>query len=178
MLELRPIERFPGYSAGSDGRIYTHLRQCGRNRAEIDKSYLRALSITLVGSRKNNMYCAVNLRYSTNKFSRQRSHVLICSAFHGKAPVGAVARHLDGDRMNNLPANLAWGTRSENFADGVRHGTMGRGLHSVRGRFRGDPDGLAAFFTAINLGIRRESIATCFGISLATVSNILSGRTY
>lgn len=32
-------------------------------------------------------------------------------------------RHIDGDRMNPIAENLAWGTRSENARDRLRHGT-------------------------------------------------------
>lgn len=32
-------------------------------------------------------------------------------------------RHLDGCRTNNHIDNLAWGTRAENYADSVKHGT-------------------------------------------------------
>ena len=32
-------------------------------------------------------------------------------------------RHLDGDRMNPRAENLAWGTKSENARDRLRHGT-------------------------------------------------------
>lgn len=50
-------------------------------------------------------------------------HRLVCSGFHGPAPEGKpIVRHLDGDRFNNRPENLAWGTSSENARDTVRHG--------------------------------------------------------
>src|SRR5262249_12949164 len=32
-------------------------------------------------------------------------------------------RHLNGIRTDNRPENLAWGTKSENMQDAVRHGT-------------------------------------------------------
>lgn len=50
-------------------------------------------------------------------------HVLVLSAFHGERTDEApVTRHLDGDRSNNRPDNLAWGTYADNSWDTVRHG--------------------------------------------------------
>lgn len=41
---------------------------------------------------------------------------------HGLAPVeNAETRHLDGDKVNNKPENLAWGTAKENALDRERH---------------------------------------------------------
>ena len=52
-------------------------------------------------------------------------HQLVALAFHGKPVSGQEVRHLDGDKLNNLATNLAWGTRSENQHDAVRHGVHG-----------------------------------------------------
>lgn len=54
-------------------------------------------------------------------------HRLVCEAFHGPCPDGQHCRHLDGTRTNNVPSNLAWGTKAENEADKLRHGTLPRG---------------------------------------------------
>ena len=42
-------------------------------------------------------------------------HRLICEAFNGQAPEGAVCMHLDEDASNNRPENLRWGTQKENL---------------------------------------------------------------
>lgn len=42
-------------------------------------------------------------------------HRLVCEAFNGLPPDGAVCMHLDEDSSNNLPSNLAWGTQKENL---------------------------------------------------------------
>ena len=42
-------------------------------------------------------------------------HRLICEAFNGPAPEGAVCMHLDEDASNNNPENLRWGTQKENL---------------------------------------------------------------
>lgn len=49
-------------------------------------------------------------------------HVLVCEAWHGPRPAGAVTRHLNGDSLDNQPVNLTWGTQAENMRDMVVHG--------------------------------------------------------
>lgn len=50
-------------------------------------------------------------------------HHLVLEAFVGPAPEGMECRHWDGDPANNHADNLIWGTRAENVADMLRHGT-------------------------------------------------------
>jgi hypothetical protein len=54
-------------------------------------------------------------------------HQLVLEAFVGPRPESCEARHLDGDPSNNKLDNLAWGTKAENQADKLRHGTILRG---------------------------------------------------
>lgn len=60
---------------------------------------------------------------------------MVCEAFHGLRPEGMEVRHLDGNSQNDAASNLAWGTRSENIRDAVRHGThnMTRKTHCKHG---------------------------------------------
>lgn len=50
-------------------------------------------------------------------------HHLVLFAFIGPRPEGMEALHGDGDRLNARASNLRWGTRSENVADAISHGT-------------------------------------------------------
>jgi hypothetical protein len=48
---------------------------------------------------------------------------MVLEAFTGPRPEPAYhARHLDGNPQNNALANLAWGTRQENWEDRRSHG--------------------------------------------------------
>jgi hypothetical protein len=57
-------------------------------------------------------------------------HRLVALTFLGE-PTGPLVRHLDGDPANNIPANLAYGTSSENNRDTVRHGHNSNAARSV-----------------------------------------------
>lgn len=64
-------------------------------------------------------------RVTLSKGGKQRPvkvHQLIALTFIGERPPGLMARHLDGNAQNNYASNLAYGTRSENTFDIVRHG--------------------------------------------------------
>jgi hypothetical protein len=55
---------------------------------------------------------------------RQRPvHQLIAETFHGSRPPGLDACHWDGNILHNSSVNLYWGTKTQNFADSIRHGT-------------------------------------------------------
>lgn len=51
-------------------------------------------------------------------------HRLICSAFHGPCPKNMMSRYLDGNKTNNSPDNLCWGTAQDNSDDKWLHGTI------------------------------------------------------
>lgn len=73
-------------------------------------------------------YLFVGIRFLDQKHSK-KVHQLVCLAFNGVKPAGAqCVRHLDGDRMNNSPHNLRWGTNKENAADTILHGKQVSGF--------------------------------------------------
>lgn len=58
---------------------------------------------------------------------KDRGHMIL-RAFAGPPPSPKhVCRHLDDDSWNNLPVNLAWGTRKQNAEDAIRNGLIGKG---------------------------------------------------
>lgn len=67
-------------------------------------------------------YLHVGLRLAGRKITF-KVHYLVCVAFNGVRPSGAeCVRHLNGDRHDNRPANLRWGTLRENSQDTILHG--------------------------------------------------------
>jgi hypothetical protein len=102
--EWRPIPGFEGlYEASNLGRIRSPRR--------------------ILKQRLNNMgYPVVEL--SKNGRSRESLvHRQVIKAFQGDPPPGMECRHLNGVSIDNRIENLAWGSRSENTADQVVHGT-------------------------------------------------------
>ncbi len=119
-------------------------------------------------------------------------HRMVAEAFHGPKPSpDHEVRHLDGNRTNNRPANLAWGTRRENIDDRERHGTTARGARNgaytkperVR---RGDDNGRAVLTAAqvtevrrrLDAGNLRADIARDLGVAWNVIDRIARGVTW
>lgn len=106
----------PDYMAGDDGMIYSRTRYAGFGRKHYVDWY------PLKPGRGTRGYFLVCLCHQNKSVSRT-IHRLVCSAFHGAPESKSMqVRHLDGNRENNRPENLAWGTRYENWADRKAHG--------------------------------------------------------
>lgn len=105
---LIEVDGFPGYYAGDDGQIYTWRQS----------RILRPMVATV----DSHGYPAVYLYMGKGTRRHVRVHRLVCRAFHGEPPASTVARkclvrHLDGNKLNARPANLAWGSYAQNYAD-------------------------------------------------------------
>lgn len=62
-------------------------------------------------------------KYSDGSWIQIGVHRIVCSAFHGPAPYGFHAAHINGVPSDNRPDNLRWSSAKENERDKVRHGT-------------------------------------------------------
>jgi hypothetical protein len=98
---------------------------------------------------------------------------LVCEAWWGAPPFkGAETCHGDGNPSNNHFSNLRWGTRKDNCADMVRHGTRrcGEKHHNARLSAK-DIDQIRKRAAA---GERQQTIADDYGIRQSQVSRIAS----
>ena len=102
----KPIPGFPKYYAHTSGQVY---RQKKKGYRPVKPWYDRDSYANIAVSRKG-------------KKSRQFSHRLVALGFHGKPKKQqTLVRHLDGNRVNNKPLNLKWGTPQENWMDRKKH---------------------------------------------------------
>jgi hypothetical protein len=126
-----------------------------------------------------------------NIVHRRFLHHLVLEAFAGPRPPGMESRHLNGVRIDNRLENLCWGTRAENAADRVRHGTAPRGdNHHSRRRPetvpRGSRSGLAKLNENLVRDIRKRvaagemqlDIARELNVSRAAICMACSGKTW
>lgn len=121
MLERRDIPNYPGYQVDIAGNVYS----CWCRGNQYKKSYMTDNWHRLKEGRSSSGYMSVVL-CKGGKMKSFFLHRLVLEAFVGlrDAVNDLVARHLDGNVMNNNLDNLQWGTRKENIADSVRHGTF------------------------------------------------------
>lgn len=101
------IARFPQYEFHASGHVVSFQKREPRTLKPI----------------KMGAYVGLQLARADGSREKAYLHRLICEAFNGPCPAGMQCRHLDGDKTNNAAANLAWGTKAENEADKLRHGS-------------------------------------------------------
>ncbi|KKL58122.1 hypothetical protein LCGC14_2228560 [marine sediment metagenome] len=126
--QFREIPGAPGYLLNAQGAVlsaYAARDVVVLSEGEIidrpDVTLAKPMKPTL----RPDGYYTVPLPGANGKWQYLLLHRLICEAFHGPAPkAGMYACHRDGDRSNNHPSNLYWGTPQDNMADAVRHGRV------------------------------------------------------
>jgi hypothetical protein len=170
MNEIRPIAGLPGYGIDVQGQPYSYWTGRGNNARIGGVPYPLRLS----KSKSHARYPAVLLSKGGKK-SVFRLHRLVLEAFVGPRPPGLECRHLDGDESN--PAlydrdgnrRLVWGTRQENEADRVRHGTSPAKL---------SPSDIPAIRLLLARGESKRELGRRYGVSAACIRNIEVGRTW
>lgn len=167
-VEYRDVPGFPGYRVGSDGSVWSCLpsKKLGWNSDwKRLKHYVN-----------DNGYCIIGLRLA-GKPRDFRVHQLVALAFIGDCPAGQEVRHGNGNRQDNRRDNLSYGTRAQNMADAIRHGTTTRGERGPRATMT-NAEALEIRL-AVRSGRKRQcEIARERGISPATVCEIVSGKNH
>jgi hypothetical protein len=111
------------------------------------------------------------------KYKRTTSHRVICELAHG-APTTPEhqAAHSCGNRSCCNPRHLSWKTPIDNIHDKIEHGTqlMGDDIHCSKLKSRD----VSAIKKMIGNGARLKGIATAYGVSIATISDIKCSRTW
>lgn len=160
--EWRRCSDFPHYEVSSLGRV--------RN---IKTLYV--LKPRFIGSG----YVQVQTR--NEKTKQTRVHRLVLTAFSGPCPVGCEAAHLDGDKNNNIPSNLAWKTRVENGLDRITHGTWPSGENNPISRLtEQDVVFIRTNFVRRAPGItpNRKWLAKLFGITASGINQVARGTSW
>lgn len=162
-----PIPGFEGHHADSDGHVWSTLSGAWARRANVlDRNGYATITLPADG------------RVRVTRFA----HTLVALAFHGPKPSPThVVRHLNGDKTDNRPENLAWGTSAENAADTERHG---RAVWLTRNY--GEQHGSAKLAQADVLNIERriregeccDSLAAEYGVTSYTVTRIRDHKTW
>jgi HNH endonuclease len=126
-VRYRDISNYPGYRVGDDGSIWSKVRKRSGDQVWYGEW-------KLMKPRAQNAYGHVLANLGRTKY--EYVHRLVLEAFVGPCPPESECRHIDGNPANNHLSNLAWGTRKENYADSVRHGTAQvlRGEHAFGGK--------------------------------------------
>lgn len=146
------------YEVSDAGRV----RNCARRLGT------RPGKVLAIGSCRG--YAQVKL-YRSGRGRTEKLHHLVLLAFVGPRPPGADGLHGDGDRKNNTPGNLRWGTRQENERDKDSHGRRARGAAAAGAKLTD----AAARELISRRDLTTRKAAQLFGVSCALVSMIRTG---
>ena len=124
----------------------------------------------------NNGRPSVNL-HKNNKHQAMRVCRLVLGAFIGECPDGMECLHWDGDSKNNLVENLRWGTREENCADMLRHGTRLRGESHPHSKLSNWSVQWVKTFQKHGFA-KQTYLAEIFDCNISTISSIKHGRSW
>ena len=141
------IPGWPNYRVSNLGRVKRIACWSEKGNRRLKERFPNIIKDRGRGAQKKYVYCYVNLGTASNHeaFSVAR---LVLIAFVGMPAHNQECRHLDDNSENCVLSNLAWGTRIENRADGIRNGVLAIG----------ERNGGAKLTAAIVLKIRQEYI--------------------
>lgn len=165
-VEYRFVYGDEGYRVGSDGSLWTRYRR-GPNGRKLRP--WKQLKPTANGGGYFWTRLIINGR-SVNL----SVHQLVLEHFVGPCPEGMEARHLDGSKINNAKANLAWGTPQENADDKRRHGTVQKGSEASNAKLTESQ--VLEIKARRQRGEKLRIIAADFGVHNATISRICTGN--
>lgn len=98
------------YAVGPEGEVWSFAKWRGRSMREM-KQVL------------HDGYLSVRVVTDSGRRVRRMVHQVVCYYYHGPRPSPQhEIRHLNGNRLDNRPENLRWGTRKDNADDRERHG--------------------------------------------------------
>lgn len=163
----RPVPGYEDkYEVSDRGRVRSLDRICvGKDgREELHHGKI------LKPQKMKNNYLEVFLRDGKKRLHRT-IHSLVAEAFLGPRPEGCDILHLDGDRENNVPANLSYNTRAENLHSTYRYG----GRQATGKLFLTDVDDVRA---RLEHGESSYSIARDYGVHPTAIYHIRDGKTF
>jgi len=159
MIEWRPVAEFDGYEVSSTGLV--------RGRSGV---------LILRTDRKGYLFAA----FRTDGMNCKRAVArLVAQAFIGPRPAGCVVRHMDGNKTNNTPANLAYGTPSQNEHDKRSHGTAAIGTkHPCAKLTEAQIIAIRSRYIPHHKTHGGSAMAREFGVSQMNISRIVTSKTW
>jgi hypothetical protein len=170
MTEWRNVVGFDGYMVSDDGQVMSIARYIKSDRHRSGRQLIRQRILKSFGD--GHGYQTVQLTGQ----KKRKVHQLVADAFLGPCPPGHEVRHLDGDRSHNVKGNLAHGTRAQNVADAIEHGTFTRGEKNGVAKLLNSQ--VSAIKKRLLNGASTGLLAKEFGVSPQAISSIRSGRNW
>lgn len=166
----KPVPKFPGYQIGTDGSLWTCWRRWGKLGSYVMTDEWRQLKHYV----NDNGYCVIGL-YRDGECYDFRVHRLVMLVFVGPCPKGQEVRHKNRARQDNRLSNLSYGTRKDNMADAIAHGTTTRGEKNGHARFT-DAQALEIKRAVCSGKARQLDMARIYNVSPSSISQLVNGK--
>lgn len=166
-MNVQPVPGFPGYFASVGGDVFSGWYQENIN-GKLKSVYANEPTTKLTPFTDAGYLFAT--LYRDHKYCKRPVHYWILLTFHGPRPFAkAVARHLDGNPLNNCSDNLAWGTQKENCEDAQRHGTLRFGARHTNAVLTEEMVSAARGIKGRAKRGQLEALAKTFGVLVTTL---------
>lgn len=177
-VEYRSIPGFPAYRVGNDGSVWSRFH--GRGTGERDSVWKKLKPGTGVGR-----YGHLTVVLCPGRCTRF-VHRLVLEAFVGPRPEGMECRHFpDRDPANNCLENLQWGTRQQNSADSITHGTTNRGQRNPCAKLTDEMiKAIRRRHVPCERGYQKPTVgsitwlAKTYGVTRAVIRKIVNGQAW
>jgi hypothetical protein len=171
-VEYREIPGFTAYLAGSDGTVFSCLREVRSGKKWVRGDSWRRLK----GCSGHGGYPNVCVKSDEGKQVTLPVHRLILLAFRGPLQIGMVTRHLNGVPTDNRLSNLCYGTYADNAVDRDEHGTTCRGENSHKSKLTADQ--VKEIRRLRKSGISSPLIGRMFSVSRSTIRRAVNGESW
>lgn len=145
------------------------------NQGRVRRLYKSGVKRVLSLHPNNDGYLRVELYPDGRRVRIQVSH-LVLNAFVGPRPEGMETAHLNGDKVDNRPENLAWVSHAENVRHQVVHGTTRRGTLNPNAKL--NPAKVREIRRLRAEGVQSKHLAPRFGVCAGTINEVLRRRVW
>ena len=114
--------------------------------------------------------------YIDGKQKQRKIHILVAQAFIPNLDNKPEVNHDDGNKFNCFVGNLYWATTAENQQHAVKNGLAKSGVDDSQSKIKDEKDIIYIRENPDNLTL--EQLATKFGMTVANVSKIQTGKRY
>lgn len=168
--QFAPVRGYEGmYEISSMGAVISISRVSASGKKQTTKSRVISPSSNGRGYKKVQLW-------RDGKATAYYAHRLVLEAFSGIAGQGLEACHNNGNRSQNVIANLRWDTKKNNHADKFAHGTVRNGEMARAAKLTAQQ--VLEIRSRLLAGDEQQVIAEHFSITQPTVSDIKSRRTW
>ncbi len=167
----REVCGWPGYRVSSNGAVESCWQRRGKSGNYVQGNTWHPLR----GGKDKDGYRKVIL-CQRGRRRYVRVAVLVAEAFLGPRPVGMNVAHNNGVNTDDRYWNLRWATQKDNINDKKKHGT-----HQVGERH---PHAKLTQASVLEIrrmraaGVKLRVLAVQFGVCIATISHVVSGRNW